>query len=136
MSKIDIDRVRKKKKSLYIHVVVLLLYLPSLDGKLEHFVTKKWKKLLPNTSQTDYRISYLDDNQAIISACMILAQRSDVKIMVCSVINLESRGAQSTHYYKLWQYPHSIKYSDKLLQCERLHQNSKALMAAASITGF
>ena len=29
---------------LYIHVVVLLTYLPSLDGKLERFVTKKWQK--------------------------------------------------------------------------------------------
>ena len=39
---------------LYIHVVVLLRCLPSLDDKLERFVTKKWKKRLPNSSQTDY----------------------------------------------------------------------------------
>ena len=30
------------------------LALPSLDGKLERFVTKKWKKRLANSSQTDY----------------------------------------------------------------------------------
>ena len=39
---------------LYIHVLVLQRGLPSLDGKLERFVTKKWKKRLPNSSQTDY----------------------------------------------------------------------------------
>ena len=42
---------------LYIHVVVLLTCLPSLDGKLERFVTKRWQKGLPNLSQTDYSIS-------------------------------------------------------------------------------
>ena len=39
---------------LYIHVVVLLRWLPSLDVKLKRFVTKKWKNWLPNSSQTDY----------------------------------------------------------------------------------
>ena len=38
----------------FIHVVVLR-GLPSLDRKLERFVPKKWKRLLPNLSQTDYR---------------------------------------------------------------------------------
>ena len=38
-----------------IHVVVLQSGLPSLDGKLERFVTKKWEKRLPNSIQTDYR---------------------------------------------------------------------------------
>ena len=47
----------RQKKSLYIHVVVLLTSLPSLDGKLELFVTKKWQKRLPNSSQTDYKLS-------------------------------------------------------------------------------
>ena len=41
---------------LYIHVLVLQRGLPSLDGKLERFVTKKWKKRLPNSSQTDYSL--------------------------------------------------------------------------------
>ena len=45
----------RQKVCLYIHVVVLQRGLPSLDGKLEHFGTKKWEKLLPNSSQTDYR---------------------------------------------------------------------------------
>ena len=31
--------------------------LPSLDGKLERFVTKKWEKWLPNSSKTDYTCS-------------------------------------------------------------------------------
>ena len=31
----------RQKVCLYIHVVVLLKFLPSLDGKLERFVTKK-----------------------------------------------------------------------------------------------
>ena len=44
----------RQKVCLYIHVVVLQRGLPSLDGKLKHFVTKKWKKRLPNSSQTDY----------------------------------------------------------------------------------
>ena len=42
---------------LYIHVEVFQRGLPSLDGKLERFVTKKWKKRLPNSSQTDYSCS-------------------------------------------------------------------------------
>ena len=45
----------RQKKCLYVHVVVLLTSLPSLDGKRERFVTKKWQKWLPNSSQTDYR---------------------------------------------------------------------------------
>ena len=44
----------RHKICLYIHVVVLLTCLPSLDGKLESFVKKKWQKWLPNSSQTDY----------------------------------------------------------------------------------
>ena len=44
----------RQKVCLYIHVVVLQRGLPSLDGKLERFVTKKWQKWLPNSSQTDY----------------------------------------------------------------------------------
>ena len=43
-----------QKVCLYIHVVVPQRGLPSLDGKLERFVPKKWKKWLPNSSQTDY----------------------------------------------------------------------------------
>ena len=46
--------VLRQEVCLYIHVVVLQSGLPSLDGKLERFVTKKWKKRLPNSSQTDY----------------------------------------------------------------------------------
>ena len=42
---------------LYIHVEVFQRGLPSLDGKLERFVTKKLKKRLPNSSQTDYSCS-------------------------------------------------------------------------------
>ena len=34
----------RQNNCLYIHVVVLLTCLPSLDGKLERFVTKKWQK--------------------------------------------------------------------------------------------
>ena len=45
----------RQKICVYIHGVVLLTCLPSLDGKLERFVTKKWQKWLPNSSQTDYR---------------------------------------------------------------------------------
>ena len=44
----------RQKVCLYTHVVVLQRGLPSLDGKLEHFVTKKYKKQLPNSTQTDY----------------------------------------------------------------------------------
>ena len=34
----------RQKICLHIYVVVLLTCLPSLDGKLERFVTKKWEK--------------------------------------------------------------------------------------------
>ena len=34
----------RQKVCLYIHVVVLQRGLPSLDGKLVRFVTKKWQK--------------------------------------------------------------------------------------------
>ena len=36
----------RQKICLYIHVVVLLTCLPSLDGKLERFVTKKVAKVI------------------------------------------------------------------------------------------
>ena len=45
----------RQKVCLYVHVVVIQRGLPSLDGKLERFVPKKWKKRLPNSSQTDHR---------------------------------------------------------------------------------
>ena len=45
----------RQKLCLYIYVVVLQRGLPSLDVKSERFVTKKRKKRLPNSSQTDYR---------------------------------------------------------------------------------
>ena len=44
----------RQKVCLYMHALVLQRGLQSLDGKLELFVTKKWKKRLPNSSQTDY----------------------------------------------------------------------------------
>ena len=34
----------EKKVSLYVHAVVLPRGFPILDGKIERFVTKKWKK--------------------------------------------------------------------------------------------
>ena len=34
----------RQKICVYVHVVVLVTCLPSLDGKLERFVTKKWQK--------------------------------------------------------------------------------------------
>ena len=50
----------REKVCLYIHVVVLQRGLPSLDGKLERYGTKKWKKQLPNSSQTYYSSIVLD----------------------------------------------------------------------------
>ena len=44
----------RQKICLHIYIVVLLTSLPSLDGKLKCFVTGKWQKWLPNSSQTDY----------------------------------------------------------------------------------
>ena len=41
---------------LHKYVVVFLTCLPSLDGK--RFVTKKWQKFLPNSSQPDYNLVY------------------------------------------------------------------------------
>ena len=37
-----------------IHELVLQRHLPSLDGKIERYVTKKIKKRLPNSIPTDY----------------------------------------------------------------------------------
>ena len=54
-----------QKVCLYIHILVLQRGLPSLDGKLECFVTKRWKKGLPNSSQTDYIV---DDERVYLSA--------------------------------------------------------------------
>ena len=47
----------RQKVCLYIHAVVLLRGLPSLEGKNELFVGKKRKKLLAKSSQTDYNPS-------------------------------------------------------------------------------
>ena len=44
----------RQKVCLYIHAVVLLRGLPSLEGKNELFVGKKRKKRLAQPSQTDY----------------------------------------------------------------------------------
>ena len=46
MSKKQHFAVMRQKVSLYIHVVVLQSGLPSLDGKLERFVTKKMEKAI------------------------------------------------------------------------------------------
>ena len=42
----------RQKICLYIHVVVLLTCLPSLDGELERFVTKKVSKMITRVRQT------------------------------------------------------------------------------------
>ena len=44
----------RQKVCLCIHVVELQRDLPSLDCELERFVSRKSKKQLPNSSQTDY----------------------------------------------------------------------------------
>ena len=44
----------RQKVCLYIHAVVFLGGLPSLEGKSKLFVGKKRKKLLAKPSQTDY----------------------------------------------------------------------------------
>ena len=44
MNKINICGVDTKSMFIYIHLVVLLRCLSSLDGKPEHFVPKKMKK--------------------------------------------------------------------------------------------
>ena len=43
---IIMNKMLRQRVSLYIHVVMLLGYLPSLDGKLERFVTKKMEKAI------------------------------------------------------------------------------------------
>ena len=47
----------RQKISLYIHAVVLLRGLPSLEGKNKLFVGKKRKKLLAKSGPTDYRLA-------------------------------------------------------------------------------
>ena len=46
----------RQKVCLYIHTVVPIGGLPSLDGINELFVGKKLKKLLTKASQTDYNL--------------------------------------------------------------------------------
>ena len=46
----------RQKVCLYLHAVVLLRGLPSLEGKNKRFVGKKSKKWLAQPSQTDYNL--------------------------------------------------------------------------------
>ena len=50
--------VLSQKVSLYIHVIVLQSGLPSLDGKLERFVTKKMEKAIAKL-ESDYISEYM-----------------------------------------------------------------------------
>ena len=43
--------------NIHVHVEVLQRGLPSLDGKLERFVTKNWKTV---SSQTDYTKNFFN----------------------------------------------------------------------------
>ena len=58
----------RQKNCLYIHVVVLLTCLPSLDGKLERFVTKK----VPSDCQT--RVKQTIDILQHICVCTLPGQ--------------------------------------------------------------
>ena len=79
--------VMRQKVSLCIHVVVLQSGLPSLDGKLEHFVTKIWKKRLPNLSQTDYRALQWALWQLVCGGqSMFYSSKTLVYILSCGVI--------------------------------------------------
>ena len=67
-----------QKVCLYIHAVVLLRGLPSLECKDELFVGKTRKKLLAKSSQTDYsgfRYQYV---QALIYFVSIMISGFDV----------------------------------------------------------
>ena len=46
--------LRQNRMFIHTRSGALKMFALSLDGKLKHFVTKKWKKQLPNSSQTDY----------------------------------------------------------------------------------
>ena len=61
----------RQKVCLYIHAVVHLRGLPSLDGINEYFVGKKRKKLLAKSSQTDY----INKIFAIYNNILMLPQR-------------------------------------------------------------
>ena len=70
---------------LYIHVLVRQRGLLSLGGKLEQFVTKKCKKRLPNSSQTDYR-QHLPFGHMFLTADMSPALSATLKIIThCSL---------------------------------------------------
>ena len=70
----------RQKVYLYIHIVVLLTCLPSLDGKLECFVTKKWQKWLSNLRQTDYSLL-----QILIPATInsLVCQKGQFTLKLC-----------------------------------------------------
>ena len=57
---------------LYIHAVVLLRGVPSLEGKNELFVGKKSKKRLSQPSQTDYASNVA--NSILITLCHVIFQ--------------------------------------------------------------
>ena len=70
---------------------MLLRCLPSFDGKLEHFVTKKWKKRLPNSSQADYSSRTLSSLTYILLGCKRGKLLSECKQQLQNVKSVKSR---------------------------------------------
>ena len=65
---------------LHIYVVVLLTCLPSLDGKLERFVTKKWQKFLPNSSQPHLSLLNERNSEALPNRMVLVSCKTWVGI--------------------------------------------------------
>ena len=79
--------------------------LPNLDGKLEHFVTKKVGKRLPNSSQTDYNTLFHD-------AGPLTSTPNREKESEHNLITLEV-SLQNDHVNGVMLVKMACKYSDK-----------------------
>ena len=68
----------RQKVCLYIHAVVLLMGLPSLEAKNELFVGKMREELLAISSQTDYNSLKIEHFSRLVAAELVFPQLPDV----------------------------------------------------------
>ena len=103
----------RQKVCQYKHVVVLPTCLPSLNGKLERFVTKKWQKWLPNSSQTDYSNLYFLKHVTVWGKMKFTWHGFYVWIWKITQIMLSYQTGLLNQWY-LRLYPSGIPYLDLL----------------------
>ena len=99
----------RQKICLYIHAVVLLRGLPSLEGKNELFVGKKRKKLLAKSSQTDYsgsqHYTLLDFRLGMLTSFVVhrsVLHKSPSRLRNCTLLNCKH------HNHRRSQIQHTL----------------------------